>query len=94
MPTIRSVDCSNGITIIDGSGKRQLLPANIPAQLLLPQDVENWINQNWLQSPDYQINVHVVSVQPLQVTVYTANIGEIIPPNWWIDPIAAVTQGT
>lgn len=35
--------------------------------------------------PAYQVVVKIMNASPLELNVYTANIGEVIPDNWWID---------
>lgn len=35
--------------------------------------------------PDYQMVVHIFTFSPLSLTAYTADLGDNIPNNWWLE---------
>jgi hypothetical protein len=85
MPAIRSLQVnSDSITFVDDKGTHTFLASDIPQSSNTPSKVETFVN-NWLAAniTDYQIAVHVISVNPLNASIYTADFGATIPSNWW-----------
>lgn len=64
---------------------RTLLASAIPSGSTTIAQVETYINSIWIPAnvSGYQMQVHVFSLNPLRVTVWTGNIGIPIPANWW-----------
>lgn len=94
MPAIRQISVDkNALTFTDKYGKQNVFDiSDVPVKLFLdPQCItklEEHINTVWLPpllNNDLQVVVHIFSVSPLFLTVYTANIDEKIPQDWWID---------
>ena len=86
MPCIRSVTIADDvITFTDKNGTKTLNAAQIPAQFNDTAKVENYLNNTWLPAnvTDYQMRVHVFSLNPLRYTIGTWNLGEAIPSVWW-----------
>ena len=90
MPSIRSVSVDkNMLKVIDRKSIFIFDASNIPPDKDSVAKLQNYINDTWIPSleiTDYQMAVHIFSVSPLSLTVYTANIGEKIPVNWWVVP--------
>ena len=88
MPKIRSISTSNDfITISDHLGLRTFNASTIPVAQNTIAKVETWLNTVGLPAITdgaYQIQVHVKSISPLQVSIITANPDAVIRPNWWI----------
>lgn len=89
MPPVRSLRIDpDALRLDDGpQGKRVFPWSNLPSNPRTADAVETVVT-NWLrQSADgvYQVAVHVFSVDPLRLTVLTANLGETIPANWWAE---------
>lgn len=85
MPPIRSIKCDkNGIEINDKNVISKLVPSDIPQTQTTPQDAKTWVNTNWSRNvTDYKVEVHIYSLSPFSAGIYTCNLGEVIPPNWW-----------
>jgi len=88
MPPIRFVRIdSNSVVFQDHRGvTRTLTYTSLPSQQNTIAKAEAWVN-NWLASniSGYQMAVHVFSRSPLRLTVYCADLGEVIPANWWVE---------
>ena len=85
MPSVRSIDLTNGLRLIDAAGTKVITAATIPAQQDTLAKAEGWRN-TWLagQVNGYQAVVHLFSLNPLQLAIYTAELGRAIPANWWV----------
>jgi len=89
MPPVRSIRIdTDALRLEDGSQGARVFPwSNLPTNPHTIYAAETAVT-NWLrQSADghYQVAVHVFSLDPLRLTVLTANVGETIPANWWAD---------
>lgn len=89
MPPIQYIKCEDGlIEFMDKSRtKKVLVASDIPADKNTIAKIESWINNDWipLNVSGYQMQVHIISKSPLRATIYTANNGEKIPDNWWLE---------
>ncbi len=88
MPAIRSVQIEdNLVTITDQKGVRILDATKLAGNLNTIAKVENFVNNTWIPAniTDYACAVHVFSLNPLRVTVWTGDIGLTPPANWWTD---------
>ena len=90
MPPIRSVVCAPDRVTIETSkfGTVTLTRAMIPAATLNVgiAATEAWINTRLasLVGLGFQAQVHVTAVFPqLLFTMICANVGSVIPANWW-----------
>ena len=76
---------NNGIRIVSAKGTFEFTEADIPANVRNKPiaTIEAWANTFLAQTqPDYFAVVHIFSLSPLAITVYT---GDTAPPaNWWI----------
>lgn len=90
MPPIRSISCDkNSLIVVDGKSTHTFDVSKIPIGKDTIPKLESYINSIWIPSLqlDYEMEVHVLSVSPLVLNVYTANKGEKIPTEWWIESI-------
>jgi hypothetical protein len=89
MPSIRYVSLSSTeLRYINQKGiQKILLASQIPPAATDAAKVEAYINNTWipanLDPTEFTTQVHIFSIQPLNATIFTANVGEPIPPNWW-----------
>jgi hypothetical protein len=68
-------------------GVREIAFASIPPnQRTSVAKMETWINTVWIPAniSGYVCAVHVFSIAPFHVTVYTGDFGTAIPANWWV----------
>jgi hypothetical protein len=93
MPSIRYVEIDNDagtVRFLDHRGQEKVLSAaDIPPNFAGDAaKIEAYINNTWIpahiDTSQYQMVCHVFSVNPPVLTLWTANIGEPIPPNWWL----------
>lgn len=87
MPRIRSISSANDtITITDSSGTKVFNASTIPVAQNTIAKVETYLNTilPTLTDGSYQIQVHVISLNPLRVSIGTWNPNLVIPSNWWI----------
>lgn len=88
MPRIRSLSTGNDfITISDHMGVRTFNASTIPVAQNTIAKVETWLNTVGLPAITdgaYQIQAHVNSINPLNVSLITANPDIVIRANWWI----------
>ena len=85
MPRLTSISCDNGVvTASNGQKTWTLTEAMIPAQQNTPAKVEAWAN-NWLAAnvTECQVLIHVFSLAPLKMTVWTGTLGALVPVDWW-----------
>jgi hypothetical protein len=88
MPAIRSVLCQSGSFVVADQGgvSRIVTTAMIPGPDNTPALVATWINTVWVPAniTGCQLIVHVFTIAPLTVAVWTGNIG-VTPPSgsWW-----------
>ena len=88
MPAIKSINCENNkLIVFDQDGSYEFDAGDIPNDANTVQKLEDYLNNEWLPTVagDYQIKVHIFSVSPLTLTAFTADIGESIPENWWVE---------
>ena len=89
MPPVRSLQVNkDSITFTDQKGVEQiLLASDIPPSNDTVTKADVYINA-WIASKvtDYQMLAHVISINPLNVAIYTADNDVTIPTNWWIKP--------
>lgn len=87
MPPIRSIRIGpTSLDVDDGvQGKRSFPWANLPDNPRTIAAAETAITAWLRQSADghYQVAAHVFSVDPVHVTVATADLDATIPANWW-----------
>lgn len=86
MPPIRSVSIdATQIQILDRIGTRRLTYSSIPQSQNSIAKAEAWVN-NWLAQniTEYAVVVHVFSISPLRVTVWTGAAGTSPPADWWL----------
>lgn len=87
MPSIRSISIADdSVSFVDSRGVTKTFSASsIPQTQNTTAKVENYINGTWIPEnvTDYQMRVHVFSLNPLRVTVGTWELGASIPANWW-----------
>ena len=90
MPNIKGIDLSDGIKIL--SGEVNTADAWY-AKAAMIADFGNkpiaqceTIANNFLANkfPGEQIQVHIFSLSPLKVTCIVANLGVVIPSDWWV----------
>lgn len=92
MPSVMSVDCDDGILKFKSEdGINQIDPSMLPElDLNTPiPDIENFINFVWLPpllKNNFQVRVHIFSLVPRSITIWTGDIGVSVPDNWWDDP--------
>lgn len=87
MPRIRSISTADDtITITDSSGTKVFNASTIPVAQNTIAKVETYLNTTvpTLTDGSYQIQVHVISLNPLKVKVIVANSDIIISTNWWV----------
>ena len=85
-PPIRSVTIiDNQFVITSPFGTKTFTASLVPGTNTTIATVEAWINGTWIPAniTQYQVQVHVFSLNPLKVTVGTWNLGAAIPANWW-----------
>lgn len=89
MPAVQSIDCTQGLKLaVAGKLLASFAASDMTPAFKTTQDLESYLNGAWKQTNingDFQIRAHVFSLSPLSLTVLTANAGEKIPPNWWLD---------
>lgn len=89
MPPVRSLRLdADALHLDDGVQGVRVFPwSNLPANPRTVEGVESAITAWLRQSADgsYQVAVHVHEVDPLRVSVLTANLGESISGVWWED---------
>lgn len=95
MPPIRAMlAIGNQLDFTDMVGIRRLLRSvDIPGTENTVLRVENYVNNTYLPTVvqgAYQMRVHIIALAPLQFQVIAANIGVIIPVNWWLIPVVAL----
>lgn len=86
-PPVRSVVfTATMLRTIDHRGTRTLLTSAIPATNNTAATVETYINTVWIPAniSGYQMQVHVFTRSPLRLIVWTGNLGETVPPDWWV----------
>ncbi len=87
MPAIKSTSCEeNKLTVVDQDSTYVFDASDIPVDKTTIQEVEDYINNEWLPencNGDYQIKVHIFTVSPLVLTVWTADLDVVCPSNWW-----------
>lgn len=88
MPPIQSISCDkNELKFVAQKATNLFDISKFPPEKDSVAKAEDYINNFWIPSlriTDYQLEVHVFSLSPLELTVYSANIGEKIQQNWWI----------
>lgn len=88
MPPIRNITITpTQFSFTDKSGvAKTFVYSALPATQDTPAKAETFIN-TWCAAniSDYQMVVHVFSISPVQLTVWTGNLGVTIPANWWVD---------
>lgn len=87
MPAIRQVSIQSDKISFDSVGVTKTLTyASMPASQNTIAKVESFIN-SWLASNvnSCQMVCHIFSINPVKATIYTANLGDSIPANWWVD---------
>ena len=89
MPPVRSITtAADRLTIVLNDGvERTILASQIPATQNTVAKVETYLNNIW--RPTFLagrcvMEVHVFSLNPLRVNVWTSNTGLTPPANWWV----------
>jgi hypothetical protein len=86
MPCIRSVTISDDtITFSDKNGSKTFNASQIPPQFNNIVLAETYINNTWIPAnvTDYQMKVHIFSMNPMRYTIGTWDLGMTIPLIWW-----------
>ena len=89
MPNIKGIDLSDGVKIL--SGEINTLSPHFTAAQITSYLASRSIAQTETQVNNFlsnaikgeQIQIHIFSTSPLKVTCIVANLGVVIPPNWW-----------
>ena len=87
MPPIRSVLIrSTGVTVTSYNGTRTMRFTTVPSTLATAAQAEAFLN-TWAaaNSSGYQLQFHVVTRTPLEVTAGTWNLGEPVSSGWWAE---------
>lgn len=89
MPPIRAIRLeADALHLDDGVQGARVFPwSTLPTNPRTVAGVESAVTAWLRQSADgaYQVAVHCFSVDPLHLTIYTANLGEPIPADWWAE---------
>jgi len=92
MPNIKSIDLSDGITILDASDiPHQYSEADIVAYLQshsieqTEEQVAKWLNANVFADQNDQCKVHIYSVSPLKVGCIVAIVNYSVNEPYWDD---------
>lgn len=93
MPAIKSISVENNkLTVYDSFDSYVFTVNDVPVGIFTSgnptQELEDYLNETWLPSVangNYQIKVHVFSVSPLALTVWTGDPEVVCPDNWWAE---------